>query len=64
MIQMTLQVSGKKRHCSIYYFGRMVTKLKKLGLSHKTYILKIPDELKSTRNINKTEDIVGENIRG
>lgn len=43
----------------------MVTKLKnQLGLSHKTYILKIPDELKSTRNINKTEDIVEENISG
>lgn len=43
----------------------MVTKLKnQLGLSHKTYILKIPDELKSTRNINKTEDTVEENISG
>lgn len=29
----------------------------------KKYILKIPDELKSTRNINKTKEVVEENVR-
>lgn len=63
---MVFQVSGEKKICSsINYFGRMVIKLEKLVRSQtqKKYILKIPDELKSTRNINKTKEVVEENVR-